>query len=59
MALAQILKHGKREDMRPYTEKIFTCISNSKCLDDTYRLSRKYAIKIIQRIGNYTSIIHY
>ncbi|XP_065214517.1 tubulin-specific chaperone D isoform X2 [Planococcus citri] len=51
MALAAILKHGKREDLKPYTEGIFKCILTSKCLEDSYRLSRKYAIKIIQRIG--------
>lgn len=51
MALASILKHGKREDLKPYTENIFKCILASKCLEDSYRLSRKYAIKIIQRIG--------
>lgn len=52
MALAAILKHGKREDLKPYTENIFKCIVSSKCLEDTYRLSRKFAIKIVQRIGN-------
>lgn len=51
MALASILKHGKREDLKPYTESIFKSIIASKCLEDTYRLSRRYAIKIIQRIG--------
>lgn len=51
MALASILKHGKREDLKLYTESIFKSIIASKCLEDTYRLSRRYAIKIIQRIG--------
>lgn len=57
MVLAAILKLGKREDLKSYTETIFNCIISSKCLDDFYRLSRKYAIKIIQRIGKF--ILHY
>ena len=53
MALAAILKHGKREDLKPHTEDIFKFLVSSKCLEDTYRLSRKFAIKIIQRIGKH------
>lgn len=56
MALSSILKHGKREDLKQHTESVFKCIVASKCLEDSYRLSRRYAIKIIQRIGELISL---
>uniref|UniRef100_A0A1B6E9Z8 Tubulin-specific chaperone D n=1 Tax=Clastoptera arizonana TaxID=38151 RepID=A0A1B6E9Z8_9HEMI len=51
MSIAAILKHGKREDLLPYATQLLTCIMNSKCPEDQHILSRKYAIKIISRIG--------
>ncbi|XP_075230882.1 tubulin folding cofactor D [Lycorma delicatula] len=50
-SLAAILKHGEREDLLPHAPKLLSFILNSKCRNDSYRLTRKYAIKIIQRIG--------
>ncbi|XP_022185409.2 tubulin-specific chaperone D [Nilaparvata lugens] len=50
-SLAAILKHGKREDLLPYATLLFTRIIDAKCRNDSYRLTRKYAMKIIHRIG--------
>lgn len=49
--LALILKHGKREDLQPFAQKIYDCIIEANCLQNKFRLTRKYGIKIIQRVG--------
>ncbi|RZF49027.1 hypothetical protein LSTR_LSTR011389 [Laodelphax striatellus] len=50
-SLAAILKHGKREDLLPYAPLLLSRIIDAKCRNDSYRLTRKYAMKITHRIG--------
>ena len=50
-AVAAILKHGKREDLLPYTDKLLHWIVGCQYKDATNILKYKHYIKIIQRIG--------
>ncbi|XP_051165406.1 tubulin-specific chaperone D [Leptopilina boulardi] len=49
--LASILKHCAREDLKPYTQKILDSILKIKLNDNPDVLVRKFAMKVIQRIG--------
>lgn len=51
LAIAAILKHGKREDLLPYATKILKWIQEQHFKDSTDFLKNKYNIKIIQRLG--------
>lgn len=51
LAVAAILKHGKREDLLPYATKILKWIQEQHFKDSTDFLKNKYNIKIIQRLG--------
>lgn len=50
-AIAAILKHGKREDLLPYTDKLLQWIVSCQYKNSSDFLKYKYYIKIIQRIG--------
>ncbi|XP_026481813.1 tubulin-specific chaperone D [Ctenocephalides felis] len=50
-SVAAILKHGKREDLLPYSNKLLHWIINSQYKETNGALVHKYSIKIIQRIG--------
>uniref|UniRef100_A0A1A9WDM9 Tubulin-specific chaperone D n=1 Tax=Glossina brevipalpis TaxID=37001 RepID=A0A1A9WDM9_9MUSC len=50
-AVAAILKHGKREDLLPYADKLLHWIINCQYKDDSDFLKYKCYMKIIQRIG--------
>lgn len=50
-AVAAILKHGKREDLLPYTDKLLKWILSCQYKDTQNFLKYKHYIKIIQRIG--------
>lgn len=49
--LASILKHCAREDLKPYTQKLLDSILKIKFNDIPDALVRKFAMKVIQRIG--------
>ncbi|XP_014252404.1 tubulin-specific chaperone D [Cimex lectularius] len=50
-AIAAILKYGKRQDLLPHVGPLLKTIAAMEWRNEKYRLCRKYAIKIIQRIG--------
>lgn len=50
-AIASILKHGKREDLLPYADKLLKWILACQYKDGDDFLKYKYYIKIVQRLG--------
>lgn len=50
-AIAAILKHGKREDLEPYTAKLLSWITKLGYRDGNDFLKYKFYLKIIQRLG--------
>ncbi|EDW75811.1 uncharacterized protein Dwil_GK15140 [Drosophila willistoni] len=50
-AVAAILKHGKREDLLPYADKLLQWIGSCNYKDGNDFLKYKNYVKIIQRIG--------
>ncbi|ALC39422.1 CG7261 [Drosophila busckii] len=50
-AVAAILKHGKREDLLPYADKLLKWIVGCQYKDVNDFLKYKYYIKIVQRLG--------
>ncbi|XP_055916706.1 tubulin-specific chaperone D [Eupeodes corollae] len=50
-AVAAILKHGKREDLLPYAQRLQVWILGCNYKDSSDFLKYKYYIKIVQRIG--------
>lgn len=50
-AIASILKHGKREDLEPYTGKLLGWITKLGYRDENDFLKYKFYLKIIQRLG--------
>lgn len=51
LAIASILKHGKREDLLSYASKILKWILGQDFKDSADFLKNKFYIKIIQRLG--------
>ncbi|KAG5683911.1 hypothetical protein PVAND_013169 [Polypedilum vanderplanki] len=51
LAIAAILKHGKREDLLPHAPKILSWILVQDFKDSSDFLKNKYYVKIIQRLG--------
>ncbi|XP_034474683.1 tubulin-specific chaperone D [Drosophila innubila] len=50
-AIAAILKHGKREDLLPYADKLLQWIVACQYKDGNDFLKYKYFVKIVQRLG--------
>lgn len=50
-AIAAILKHGKREDLLPYADKLLQWIVACQYKDGNDFLKYKYYVKIVQRLG--------
>ncbi|XP_019357997.1 PREDICTED: tubulin-specific chaperone D [Gavialis gangeticus] len=50
-ALAQLFKHGKREDCLPYASTVLECLDNCKLSESNQTLLRKLGVKLVQRIG--------
>ncbi|XP_024902820.1 tubulin-specific chaperone D isoform X2 [Pteropus alecto] len=50
-ALAQIFKHGKREDCLPYAAPVLQCLDGCKLPDSSQTLLRKLGVKLVQRLG--------
>ncbi|XP_078041667.1 tubulin folding cofactor D isoform X2 [Augochlora pura] len=49
--IASILKHSVREDVKPYTQTILDELLQLRLNDNPADLSRKFGIKIVQRLG--------
>ncbi|XP_046831392.1 tubulin-specific chaperone D [Vespa crabro] len=49
--IASILKHGAREDVRPYSTMLFEKISKLQLSNNPADLIRKFGMKVVQRIG--------
>ncbi|XP_037710279.1 tubulin-specific chaperone D [Drosophila subpulchrella] len=50
-AVAAILKHGKREDLQHYADKLLQWITSCQYKEGNDFLKYKYYVKIVQRIG--------
>ncbi|XP_059006169.1 tubulin-specific chaperone D isoform X2 [Mustela lutreola] len=50
-ALAQIFKHGKREDCLPYAATVLECLESCRLPDSNQTLLRKLGVKLVQRLG--------
>ncbi|XP_064071358.1 tubulin-specific chaperone D [Vanessa tameamea] len=49
--VAAVLKHGKRDDLLPYTPKLLEWVTTQNYQQHNAMLVRKYGVKIVQRIG--------
>uniref|UniRef100_A0A8C6RHM6 Tubulin-specific chaperone D n=1 Tax=Nannospalax galili TaxID=1026970 RepID=A0A8C6RHM6_NANGA len=49
-ALAQIFKHGKREDCLPYADTVLQCLDGCR-LPESNQTLRKLGVKLVQRLG--------
>ena len=49
--LAQVFKHGRREDLLPYASGVFECVLGLEVMDIDNTLVRKLAAKLVQRVG--------
>ncbi|XP_073092277.1 tubulin-specific chaperone D isoform X3 [Manis javanica] len=50
-ALAQIFKHGKREDCLPYAATVLRCLDGCRIPDSNQTVLRKLGVKLVQRLG--------
>ncbi|NXJ05114.1 TBCD protein, partial [Odontophorus gujanensis] len=50
-ALAQLFKHGKREDCLPYAATVLACLDNCKLSECNQMVLRKLGMKLVQRLG--------
>ncbi|XP_075297320.1 tubulin-specific chaperone D isoform X1 [Opisthocomus hoazin] len=50
-ALAQLFKHGKREDCLPYATTVLECLDNCKLSESNQMVLRKLGMKLVQRLG--------
>uniref|UniRef100_A0A8C3T034 Tubulin-specific chaperone D n=1 Tax=Chelydra serpentina TaxID=8475 RepID=A0A8C3T034_CHESE len=50
-ALAQLFKHGKRDDCLPYASTVLECLDNCKLSESNQTLLRKLGVKLVQRLG--------
>ncbi|CAG9559959.1 unnamed protein product [Danaus chrysippus] len=50
-AVAAVLKHGKRDDLLPFTPKLLEWVTTQNYQQHKAMLVRKYGVKIVQRIG--------
>ncbi|NWR47300.1 TBCD protein, partial [Regulus satrapa] len=50
-ALAQLFKHGKREDCLPYAATVLECLDSCKLSESNQMVLRKLGMKLVQRLG--------
>ncbi|MCJ8746032.1 hypothetical protein PDJAM_G00137110 [Pangasius djambal] len=50
-SLAQLFKHGKREDFLQYGPTVLQCLDQKKIAESTQTMLRKLAVKVVQRLG--------
>ena len=49
--LAQLFKHGKREDLLQYTPRVLEKLESLNLTDSNNTLLRKMGVKVTQRLG--------
>lgn len=50
-SLAQLFKHGKRDDFLQYAPSVFHCLNTKKIVESNQATLRKLGVKVIQRLG--------
>ncbi|NXF81871.1 TBCD protein, partial [Sclerurus mexicanus] len=50
-ALAQLFKHGKREDCLPYAVTVLECLDKCRLSESNQMVLRKLGMKLVQRLG--------
>ncbi|KAF5903647.1 tubulin-specific chaperone D, partial [Clarias magur] len=50
-SLAQLFKHGKREDFLQYAPMVLQCLDQKKIAESSQTLLRKLGVKVVQRLG--------
>ncbi|NWJ02836.1 TBCD protein, partial [Crypturellus undulatus] len=50
-ALAQLFKHGRREDCLPYAPTVLECLDNCRLSESNQMVLRKLGMKLVQRLG--------
>ncbi|NXU83729.1 TBCD protein, partial [Xiphorhynchus elegans] len=50
-ALAQLFKHGKREDCLPYAVTVLECLDKCRLSQSNQMVLRKLGMKLVQRLG--------
>ncbi|RXM29165.1 Tubulin-specific chaperone D [Acipenser ruthenus] len=50
-SLAQLFKHGKRDDFLPYAPTVLQCLDNCKLSESNQTILRKLGVKLVQRLG--------
>ncbi|NXK93856.1 TBCD protein, partial [Formicarius rufipectus] len=50
-ALAQLFKHGKREDCLPYAVTVLECLDQCRLSNSSQMVLRKLGMKLVQRLG--------
>uniref|UniRef100_A0A667WL52 Tubulin-specific chaperone D n=1 Tax=Myripristis murdjan TaxID=586833 RepID=A0A667WL52_9TELE len=50
-SLAQLFKHGKREDLLQYAPTVLQCLEQKRISESSQAMLRKLGVKLIQRLG--------
>uniref|UniRef100_A0AAR2JRZ7 Tubulin-specific chaperone D n=1 Tax=Pygocentrus nattereri TaxID=42514 RepID=A0AAR2JRZ7_PYGNA len=50
-SLAQLFKHGKREDFLQYAPTVLQCLDQKKIAESSLAMLRKLGVKVVQRLG--------
>ncbi|XP_027032322.1 tubulin-specific chaperone D [Tachysurus fulvidraco] len=50
-SLAQLFKHGKREDVLQYAPTVLQCLDQKRIAESSQTMLRKLAVKVVQRLG--------
>ncbi|KAI4896654.1 hypothetical protein NFI96_012703, partial [Prochilodus magdalenae] len=50
-SLAQLFKHGKREDFLQYAPTVLQCLDQKKIAESNQAMLRKLGVKVVQRLG--------
>ncbi|XP_023684982.2 tubulin-specific chaperone D [Paramormyrops kingsleyae] len=50
-SLAQLFKHGKRDDFLPYAPTVLQCLDRQGLADSSQAMLRKLGVKLVQRLG--------
>ncbi|XP_043924058.1 tubulin-specific chaperone D [Protopterus annectens] len=50
-SLAQLFKHGKRDDLLQYAPTVLQCLDNCKLIESSQTRLRKLGVKLVQRLG--------
>ncbi|XP_062871978.1 tubulin-specific chaperone D [Trichomycterus rosablanca] len=50
-SLAQLSKHGKREDFLQYAPKVLQCLDQKRLAESNQAMLRKLSVKVVQRLG--------